>query len=131
MKNETMITSIGTIKLVEMEITEDIIDVYIPVVDVSENLKATIKENIQKAKEEYQKEFLDGRGLQWSDAEIKLLFQQLHITIKEKVLTYELCFDFQDAENNFCTGFTLAVDLSEHTEELKETIKSAVLEKFF
>lgn len=57
MKNRTMTTNIGTINLAELDLVEDCLEVFIPIIAVSENLKATIEENIQRAKAEYQKEF--------------------------------------------------------------------------
>lgn len=132
MKNRVMTTSIGTINIDEMEIMTDCIEVFIPVVAVSENLKATISENIRKAKEEYQKEFLDCRGLKWSDAEVFIENQNLHIVSDGNKFTYELCCDFSDAENDlFETGFGIKMDLSEHTEELKKLIVKAMIDKFF
>ena len=52
MKKQTiMTTTIGTINLAEIELMEDCLDIFIPIVSVSENLRATIEENIQEAKE--------------------------------------------------------------------------------
>ena len=79
MKNRTMTTNIGTINLSEMEIMTDCMEVFIPITAVSESLKAIIKENIQKAKDKWQKECLDERGMQWSDAGVNLVYQSLHI----------------------------------------------------
>lgn len=132
MKNRMMTTNIGTIDLAEIDVMDDGLDVFIPVVAVSESLKATIEECTQKAKEEYQREFLDGRGEKWSDAGIFMAYQNLHIIVKNKLFTYELCFDFEDAEDKrFWTGFNIEVDLSEHTAELKKLIVKAMIDKFF
>ena len=84
MKNRTMTTNIGTINLAELDLVEDCLEVFIPIVAVSDNLKATIEENVQKAKAEHQKEFLDCRGKKWSNAGIVMTYQSLHITVKEK-----------------------------------------------
>ena len=132
MKNRVMTTSIGTINIDEMKIMTDCIEVFIPVVAVSENLKSTISENIRKAKEEYQKEFLDCRGLKWSDAEVFIENQNIHIVSDENEFTYELCCDFSDAKNDlFETGFGIEMDLSEHEKELKKLIMKALIDKFF
>lgn len=132
MKNRTMTTNIGTINLAELELMEDFLEVFIPIVAVSERLKATIEENVQKAKEEHQKKFLDGRNEKWGDAGIVMDYQSLHIVVKEKVLECELCFDFTDAEDdNHWTGFRLEADLSEHETELKKLVLKAMLDKFF
>lgn len=133
MKNREMTTNIGTINLAEIELAEDVLEVFIPVTAVSDRLKAAIDENIQKAKEEHQKEYLDGKGKRWSDTGINMDYQGLHITIeKEKKFTYQLSFDFSDKEDDFIEAwFTLDVDLSEHENELKKVIVKAMIDKFF
>ena len=132
MKNRTMTTNIGTINLAELELIEDSFEVFIPIIAVSENLKVTIEENIQRAKAEHQKEFLDSKGKKWSNSGIVMGFQSLHITVEKKSFHYELCFDFEDKEDEMLwTGFNLAVDLSEHTEELKKLIIKTMIDKFF
>ena len=132
MKKTTMTTNIGTINLAEIDVTDDSLEVFIPIVAVSENLKAIIEENIQRAKAEYQKEFLDCRGKKWSNAGIVMNFQSLHITVKEKAFNYELCFDFEDKEDeHLWAGFNLEVDLSEYETELKKLIVKATIDKFF
>lgn len=132
MKNRTMTTNIGTINLAEMELMTDCMEVFIPITAVSDNLKATIEENIQKAKEEWQKECLDDRGMQWSDAGVNLVYQSLHITMETKHISYELCFNIEDKNNDSLeTGFNLKVDLLEYSAELKKIILNAITEKFF
>ena len=132
MRNRTMTTNIGTINLADIDITEDCLEVFIPVIAVSENLKAIIEKNVEKAKADFKSEFLEGRNKKWSDAGIIMNFQSLHITVKEKSFHYELCFDFEDKEDGcIFTGFNLEVDLSEHETELKKLIVKAVIDKFF
>ena len=101
MKNRTMTTNIGTINLVELDLLEDSLEIFIPIIAVAENLRITIEENVQRAKAEYQKEFFDCRGKRWSDAGIVMTYQSLHITVKEKAFNYELCFGFEDKEKQF------------------------------
>lgn len=132
MKNRTMTTNIGTINLAEMELMTDCMEVFIPITAVSESLKATIEESIQRAKEEWQKECLDDRGMQWSDAGVNLVYQSLHITMETNHITYELCFNIEDKNNDSLeTGFNLKVDLLEYSAELKKIILNAITEKFF
>lgn len=132
MRNRTMTTNIGIINLADIDITEDCLEVFIPVIAVSENLKAIIEENVEKAKADLKSEFLEGRNKKWSDAGIIMNFQSLHIIVKEKSFHYELCFDFEDKEDEcIFTGFNLEVDLSEHETELKKLIVKAVIDKFF
>ena len=131
MKNRTMSTKIGKINLAEMELMTDCIEVFVPITVVSEKLKTTVEENVQRAKAEFQKEFLDEKGLKWSNAGINLDYQSLHIIMKEKELSYELCFNFEDKENDLInTGFNLVVDLSEHTAELKKLILESLTNQF-
>ena len=132
MKNRTMTTNIGTINLAEMELMTDCMEVFIPITAVSESLKATIEENIQKAKDKWQKECLGERGLQWSDAGVILVYQSLHIIMETDHISYELCFDIEDKNNDSLeTGFNLEVDLLEYSAELKTIILNAIKEKFF
>ena len=132
MKDRTMKTNIGTINLAELDLVDDCLEVFIPIVALSDNLKAAIKENVQKAKAEHQKEFLDCRCKKWSDAGIVMTYQGLHITVKEKAFNYELCFNFEDKESSLIyAGFNLKVDLAEHTEQLKKLVIKAMIDKFF
>lgn len=132
MKNRILSMDIGTIGLAEIEIMTDCIELFIPITSVSENLKVTIEENIQKAKEKHQKEYLDYNGLKWSDNRICIENKSLYIASDGNEFTYKLCFDFNDMENDLIeTGFEIKVDLSEHEEELKKLIISALIDKFF
>lgn len=132
MRTKTMTTNIGTINLADIDIADDSLEVFIPIIAISEKLKAIIEENVEKAKAGFQKEFLEGRGKKWSNAGIIMNFQSLHITVKNKAFHYELCFDFEDAEDELIwTGFNLEVDLSEHETELKKLIIKATIDKFF
>ena len=133
MKNREMTTNIGTINLAELELMLDGLEVFIPITTVSDRLKTVIDENIQKAKEDHQKEYLDGKGKRWSDTGINMDYQSLHITIEQgKKITYQLCFDFNDKKDEFIEAwFNLDVDLSEHTEEIKKLIVKAMIDKFF
>lgn len=132
MKNRTMTTNIGTINLAEISLSEDTLEIFIPIVEVSDNLKATIEEIIQQAKDEWQAECLDSRGKKWSDKGINLYQQELHITVKGKQFLYELCFSFEDLEDKVIwSDCNIEVDLSEYTEELKKYIAHAVIERFF
>lgn len=132
MKNRTMTTNIGTINLADITLTDDTFCVFIPIVEVSDELKATIEENIQKAKDEWQKECLDERGKKWSDKGINVITQDLRITIGEKKFDCDLSYTFEDAENPVIWhGFSLEVDLSEYIQELKKLVIKAIINKFF
>lgn len=136
MKNRTMTTNIGTINLADLTLADDTFCIFIPIVEVSDGLKATVEENIQKAKDEWQTECLDERGKKWSDKGINVITQDLRITVGEKrgkkVFDCDLSYTFEDAENPVIWhGFNLEVDLSEHMSELKTLIIKAMIDKFF
>lgn len=131
MKDRVLTTNIGSINLEDMELMTECLEVFIPIESVSERLKATIEENIQKAKEEFSEECLKDRGLQWSDAGVDLVYQSLHIIMEKDAVSYELCFNIEDKESNFETGFNLKVDLLEYAAELKKIILEVMTEKFF
>ena len=103
MKNRTMTTNIGTINLADLNLADDTFCIFIPIVEVSDGLKATVEENIQKANDEWQKECLDERGKKWSDKGINVVTQDLRITVGErkgqKVFECDLSYTFEDAEN--------------------------------
>ena len=129
---KTMITNIGTINLAEMELMTDCMEVFIPITAVSENLKSAIKENIKKAKEEWQNKCLNERGIHWSDAGVNLVYQDLHISMEVDHISYELYFNIEDKnDNSIETGFNFEVDLMEYSAELKKIILNAITEKFF
>ena len=135
MKNRTMTTNIGTINLADLTLADDTFCIFIPIVEVSDGLKATVEENIQKAKDEWQKECLDKRGKKWSDKGINVITQDLRITVGEKrgkkVFDCDLSYTFEDVESPIIWhGFSLEVDLSEHTEELKKLVIKAMIDKF-
>ena len=102
MKNRTMTTNIGTINLADLTLADDTFCIFIPIVEVSDGLKATVEENIQKAKDEWQKECLDERGKKWSDKGINVITQDLRFTVGEKrgkkVFDCDLSYTFEDAE---------------------------------
>ncbi len=134
MKRNVITTVIGTINLAEIALMEDMLEVYIPITSVSENVQSIIEENIERAKEEYQRNVLDElyKDIKWSDTGVNTEYIQLHIIIEEKSFQYELCYDFCDKENELIsTRLTLDVDLSEHVTELKKLILQTLIEKFF
>lgn len=132
MRNKIMTTKIGTINLSEMELMTDCLEIFIPITAVSESLKVTIEENIKRAKDEFAEEFFKDKNLQWSDAGVDIVYQSLHITMETDYVSYELCFDIKDKNNNSLeTGFNLKVDLLEYSMELKKIILNAIAEKFF
>ena len=127
-----MTTNIGTINLTDITLAEESIEVFIPITAVSDSLKATIEENIQRAKEEFSEEYLKDRDLKWSDAGVNLVYQSLHIIMEADHISYELCFNIEDKENSSLeTGFNLKVDLLEYAAELKMIILEVMTEKFF
>ena len=71
-------------------------------------------------------------GWQWSNAGVNLTYQSLHIMMKTDHISYELCFNIEDKNNDLLeTGFNLEVDLLEYSAELKMIIINAIKEKFF
>ena len=132
MMNKAITTKIGKINLSEIALMEDSLEVYIPVTELSEDIKAIVEENIPRAKEEYQRTVLEDYGLKWSEAGINMEFIQLHVIIQENSFNYELCFDFEDKENEIIsTRLALDVDLSEYISDLKKWILKAMINKFF
>ena len=100
--------------------------------DNHHKLKEAIEENIQKEKAAYQKEILDSRGLKWSDADVNMEDQSLHIMMNGKKLSYELTFSFSDKENkSFETAFSIPVEFPEYENEIKKIVLQTIVDKFF
>lgn len=132
MENRLMKTPMGILNLAGMEFASDTMEVFIPVMEVSDKLEGIILENVRKTKENFQSQYMDGNGLRWSDAGIRPEYQALHITITGNGSAYELCFGFSDKANEWLdTGFCIGVDLSGCAAEVKRIIADAVMEKFF
>ena len=91
MENRLMKTPMGILNLAGMEFASDTMEVFIPVVEVSDKLEGIILENVRKTKENFQSQYMDGNGLRWSDAGIRPEYQALHITITGNGSAYELC----------------------------------------
>ena len=129
MDDEKMTISIGTIDFSDIEIFDeelDFMEVFIPITEVAESLNETINKKVEEEKEKWQKEFLDSKGMSWGKSGVSMEYQALHIIIEKDVFSYELCFDFEDVENELLTGdFKLEIDLSEYTEEFKKIIQEA------
>lgn len=132
MENRTIKTTIGKLNIADVALVEDSLEIFIPVIEIEENLKDIIEENIQAAMEEFQTNVLDEHGLKWSDAGVTVDLWQLHIILTENNVEYELCINFSDWENKALEwDCKLEVDLSEHTTELKQLARQVVMEKFF
>ena len=132
MRSRTIMTKVGTIDFASIEVLQDSIELFVPVISVSDRLKEAIEENIQKEKAAYQKEILDSRGLKWSDADVNMEDQSLHIMINGKKLSYELTFSFSDKENkSFETVFSIPVEFPEYENEIKKIVLQTIVDKFF
>lgn len=132
MENRLMKTPVGILNLAGMEFASDTMEVFIPVMKVSDKLEGIILENVRRTKENFQSQYMDGNGLRWSDAEIRPEYQVLHITITGNGSAYELCFGFSDKDNEWLdTGFCIGVEMSGCAAEIKRIIADAVMEKFF
>ena len=132
MRSRTIMTKVGTIDFASIEVLQDSIELFVPVISVSDRLKEAIEENIQKEKAAYQKEILDSRGLKWSDADVNMEDQSLHIMMNGKKLSYELTFSFSDKENkSFETAFSITVEFQEYENEIKKIVFQTIVDKFF
>ena len=131
MKDRKFLGTVEKVALGEVEFAEDIIQIWVGIKEVSENLQSKI---IQVAEEEKERtvqtmQRLYGRG--WKETQVKELTLNL-IAKKDKTLETSVVVYFEEVENPdiFETG-EFKIDLSEHEMELKGLIVRGITEKFF
>lgn len=135
-------TNIGVLELGSLTFNEDYMEVAIDICDMSDNLKAEVEKAIEIAKAEcikkwntFYNEHPDAkrRNRIWSSEPVIMNFTYLRVILEEgKPIQYSICAGFHDLADKLMEGdCEVAVDLSEHTNELKKAIIKVLLDKFF
>lgn len=141
-KARTETTNIGVLELGNLTFNEDYMEVSIDICDMSDCLKAEVDKAIETRKIEYAKEWEQvyndhpdwkRRSRVFSDKPAVIDFTYLNIVLEAgKPIKYIIEASFHDAEDDYLEdGVSIAVDLSEHTNELKKAIIKVLLDKFF
>jgi hypothetical protein len=129
-----MKTDIGTFDLSGLEVAENFnFSLLIPIAEVSENLRDTVKEEIKHAKEEYQKELNANRiKRKWSKSGVEIITQYLSIDVKKEGISYGLYFAIGDKEDEMMYATAhLVPDMSEYDQEFKKLVLKTFIDKIF
>ncbi len=139
-RKETM--NIGELELGNLTFNEDYMEVSVDICDMSDSLKAEVNKAIELRKAESVKEWdeiykthpeLAAHDRKCSSSPAVTDYTYLRIILEGgKAITYSIEAGFHDADNDHleeCAG--IAVDLSEHTNELKKAVIKVLLDRFF
>lgn len=141
-KVRTEASNIGILELDNFVFNEDYMEVFIDVCDMSDNLKAEVAKAIEARKIESAKEWdqfyaehTDYKRVNrtFSSKREVIDFTYLNVILKaDEPIQYSVVVGFHDADNECLEeNAEIAVDLSEHAEELKKMIIKALIDKFF
>lgn len=136
----TETTNIGTLELGNIAFDEDNICVLVDICDMSDSLKAEVDKAIEATKIKHTEKNMStnakyGSNLftVWSEKPVVIDDTYLCIFLKaggEIVCSIKVIF--HDADNNMMDeGASIAVDLSEHMNELKKAVIKSLLDRFF
>ncbi len=129
MKAFKTIKNIGRIDLATLEVMDDSLSVAIELSMVSDTIKEQINTAIKEANKQYDEEM----QISWNNAEAVIDYMGLNITYEKGKTDYYIAITFHSAENELLWDNTnIAVDLqAEDAAEFKKLIVKAVIDKFF
>lgn len=132
MKKNTVKTEIGTLNFSKLDLMDDVIEMYVGISEVSEDIKDTVERAVKEAKIQYEDElYMKAHHYSWS-AKGVTLDPQLHITLKDNYVSYDLYVFIEDVENeDLATSAYIPVNLTEHEHEMKKAIMMSLMDKFF
>lgn len=135
------IENIGVIGLDNVIFSEDYIQVFIDILDMSDELKEKVDKAIEKSKieysemlEEYNRESNANHSTVWSDKPVIIDFTGLSVSLGiDKPIEYKINVGFHDADNDLMEEWecSINVDLSAHDEEIKKMILKLLIDRFF
>jgi hypothetical protein len=139
-RKETM--NIGELELGSLTFNEDYMEVSIDICDMSDSLKTEVNRAIELRKVESAKEWdevykahpeLAMYDRKWSSSPAVTDYAYLRIILEGgKAITYSIEAGFHDAiDDHLEECASIAVDLSEHTNELKKAVIKVLLDRFF
>lgn len=141
-KARTETVNIGTLELGNITFNEDYMEVSIDICNMSDSLKAEISNATEVRKAESVKEWdkiykerpeLPRFDRTWSSKPPVIDYTYLRIILEGwKAIRHSIEAGFHDAENDRLSECaSIAVDLSEHTNELKKAVIKVLLDRFF
>ncbi len=133
---------IGELELGNITFNEDYMEVSIDICNMSDSLKAEVSKAIELRKAESVKEWaavyaerpeLSRFDRTWSSRPVIIDYAYLRIILEGgRAIRYSIEVGFCDAENDRLSECaSIAVDLSEHTNELKKAVIKVLLDRFF
>ena len=129
MKAFRTIKNIGRIDLATLEVMDDSLSVAIELSMVSDSIKEQINTAIKETNKQYDEEM----QIPWGNAEAVIDYMGLNITYEKGKTDYYIAITFHSAENELLwDNANIAVDLqAEDAAEFKKLIVKAVIDKFF
>lgn len=139
-RKETL--NVGAMELDNLTFNEDYLEVYIDILNMSDELKAEIYKAIEIEKVRYSKEWdeflteVDEHkrfSTKWSNKPVVIDYNCLGISLEAgKPIKYTINTGFHDVDNDRLEPVcSIDVDLSAHTDELKKAIIHALIDRFF
>lgn len=135
------IANIGVIGLDDIMFADDSIQIFINILDMSDELKKKVEKAIEKSKveyskmmEEYNRESNANHSTVWSDKPVIIDFTGLSVSLGiDKPIEYKINVGFHDADNDLMEEWecSINVDLSAHDEEIKKMILKLLIDRFF
>lgn len=141
-KARTKTTNIGELELGNITFNEDYMEVSIDIYNMSDSLKAEISNAIEVRKAESVKEWaaiyaecpkLPRFDRTWGSKSSVIDYTYLRIILEGgKAIKHSIEVGFHDVDNDrLGECASIAVDLSEHTNELKKAVIKSLLDRFF
>lgn len=141
-KAMTETTNIGVLELGNLTFNEDYMELSIDIYEMSDSLRTEIEKAIEARKTESVREWdifytehpeYTRYDKTWSSRPAVVDYTYLRIVLEGgKAIRYSIETGFHDADNDQLEeSASVAVDLSEHTNELKKAIIKVLLDKFF
>lgn len=132
MKKNTVKTKIGMLDFSRLDLMDDVIEMYVGISEISEDIKETVGKAVEEAKIQHKEDlYVKAHNYSYS-AKGVTLNPQLHITLKGNHVSYDLYIFIEDVENeDLVTSAYIPIDLTEHEHEMKKVIMMSLMDKFF
>lgn len=138
-KRETKkeIKNIGVIDLSQIDFADNFIQIFIPIVNISAELKTELDKAIEVDKVNYLEEMkeLGCKRLldsEWSSKGVIFDGLSMEVLVQDKEIRYSINVDYTDMENDFLwNNASIEVDLSAFNDEIKKIVIKAMIDKFF
>lgn len=135
-KNNKVSSNKGTLKLGELKVELDSIDITIDILEMSKELKAEVDKAIETQKAEALKKYNEKhkeKPIKWSDAPTQIVWNVLLISLNENTpIEYSVNIAFNDINDEFLDGWLdIPISLTGYEEELKKHIIKTLVNRFF